>query len=138
MAQIEYLNPAGLVQSPAFTHVISVSGPAKTLYIGGQDAVDATGQVVGVGDIGAQTEQILANLQIALAAAGAGLEHVVKWTIYVVQGQPIEPGFAAFQRVWGNRHNPPTITVVYVAGLGRPEWLAEIDAVAVVPEGVTA
>lgn len=133
MSVVQHLNPDGLVENPAFTNVIVVNGPAKTIYIGGQDAVDASGAVVGEGDIGAQTEQIFKNLQTALAAAGAGLEHVVKWTIYVVEGQPLQPGFAVFQRVWGNRPNPPAITMAYVAGLARPEFLVEIDAVAVVP-----
>jgi enamine deaminase RidA (YjgF/YER057c/UK114 family) len=105
----------------------------RTIYIGGQDAVDATGQIVGVDDIGAQAGQVFANIQTALEAAGAGLEHVVKWTILIVQGQPLEPGYAAFQRVWGERPNPPAITAAYVSALARPEFLVEIDAIAVVP-----
>jgi enamine deaminase RidA (YjgF/YER057c/UK114 family) len=130
---VQHLKPEGLANNPAFTNVIVMTGPAKTIYIGGQDAVDASGQVVGKGDIRAQTEQVFENLQTALAAAGAGLEHVVKWNIYVVQGQPIEPGFEVFQRVWGRRPNPPTITMLFVAGLANPDFLVEIDAVAVVP-----
>lgn len=133
MSVVQHLNPDGLVKNPAFSNVVVVNGPAKTIYIGGQNAVDASGAIVGVGDIGAQSERALLNLQTALAAAGAGLEHVVKWTLYVVEGQPLQPGFAAFQRIWGNRPNPPVITMAYVAGLARPEFLIEIDAVAVVP-----
>jgi enamine deaminase RidA (YjgF/YER057c/UK114 family) len=113
--------------------VIAVSGPAKTIYVGGQDAVDAAGNIVGKGDIQEQAVQALENVQKALAAAGAGLEHVVKWNIYIVQGQPLGPGFAAFQRVWGQRPNPPTITGMFVAGLAHPDFLVEIDAVAVLP-----
>jgi enamine deaminase RidA (YjgF/YER057c/UK114 family) len=131
--QVEHLNPEGLPQNPAFTNVVVVSGPVRTIYIGGQDAVDATGQIVGAGDIGAQAAQVFANIQTALEAAGAGLEHVVKWTILIVQGQPLEPGYAAFQRVWGERPNPPAITAAYVSALARPEFLVEIDAIAVVP-----
>jgi enamine deaminase RidA (YjgF/YER057c/UK114 family) len=131
--QVEHLNPEGLPQNPAFTNVVIVSGPVRTIYIGGQDAVDATGQIVGVDDIGAQAGQVFANIQTALEAAGAGLEHVVKWTILIVQGQPLEPGYAAFQRVWGERPNPPAITAAYVSALARPEFLVEIDAIAVVP-----
>jgi enamine deaminase RidA (YjgF/YER057c/UK114 family) len=105
---VEHLNPEGLSQNPAFTNVVIVTGPVRTIYIGGQDAVDATGQIVGIGDIGAQTAQVLVNMQTALEAAGAGLEHVVKWNILIVEGQPLEPGFAEFQRVWGERANPPS------------------------------
>jgi enamine deaminase RidA (YjgF/YER057c/UK114 family) len=130
---VQHLQPAGLPNNPAFTNVIVVTGPVKTIYIGGQDAVDASGQIVGKGDIKAQTEQVFENLQTALAAAGADLEHVVKWNIYIVQGQPIQAGFEVFQRVWGRRQNPPTITGVFVAELANPDFLVEIDAVAVVP-----
>jgi len=131
--QVEHLNPEGLPQNPAFTNVVVVTGPVRTIYIGGQDAVDATGQIVGAGDIGAQAAQVFANIQTALEAAGAGLEHVIKWTILVVQGQPLEPGFAEFQRVWGERPNPPAITAAFVSALARPEFLVEIEAIAVVP-----
>ena len=131
---VQYLNPDGLPKNPAFTNVVTVTGPVKTVYIGGQDAVDASGTIVGKGDLKAQTEQILKNIQAALAAAGAQPEHVVKWTIYVVQGQSVQDGFAAFQSVWGNPPNPPVITVAFVAGLGHPDFLAEIDAIAIVPE----
>ncbi len=53
--------------------------------------------------------------------------------ILIVQGQPLEPGYAAFQQIWGERPNPPTITAAYVSALARPEFLVEIDAIAVVP-----
>ena len=132
--QVQYLNPDALSKNPAFTNVVVVSGPAKTIYIGGQDAVDASGNIIGKGDLKAQTEQILKNIQAALAAGGAQPEHVVKWNIYVVQGQSVQEGYAAFQSVWGNLPNPPVITVVFVASLGHPDFLAEIDAIAVVPE----
>ncbi len=132
--RIEHLDPADLPRNPAFTPVISVSGSVTTVYVGGQDAVDASGTVVGKGDIGAQAEQIFRNLRMALGAAEAGLEHVIKWTVYVVHGQPAQPAFEVFQHEWGNRPNPPTITLVYVAALAHPDFLMEIDAVAVVPE----
>jgi enamine deaminase RidA (YjgF/YER057c/UK114 family) len=130
---VEHLNPEGLSQNPAFTNVVVVTGPVRTIYIGGQDAVDATGQIVGVGDISAQTAQVFVNMQTALEAAGAGLEHVVKWNILIVEGQPLEPGFAEFQRVWGERANPPVITAAFVSALANPEFLVEMDAIAVVP-----
>src|SRR5512134_1445743 len=132
--EVKHINPEGLHKNPAFTNVVTVTGPAKTIYIGGQDAVDASGAIVGKGDLKAQTEQILKNIQAALAATGAQPEHVIKWNIYVVQGQSVQDGFAAFQSVWGNPPNPPVITVAFVAGLGHPDFLAEIDAIAVVPE----
>ena|SRR5215216_3993709 len=131
---VEHINPEGLSKNPAFTQVVTVTGPAKTIYIGGQDAVDASGTIVGKGDLKAQTEKVFQNLQTALEACGAGLEHVIKWNIYIVQGQPLGPGFEVSQRVWGNRPNPPTITAMFVAGLANPDFLIEMDAIAIVPE----
>jgi enamine deaminase RidA (YjgF/YER057c/UK114 family) len=132
--QVQYLNPETLNQNLAFTNVVVVSGHVKTVYVGGQDAVDASGTIIGRDDIAAQTEQILQNIQTALAASGARLEHVVKWNLYIVQGQPLRVGFEVFQRVWGNRPHPPAISFMYVAGLAHPDFLAEMDAIAVIPE----
>ena len=131
--RVEFLNPDGLPRNPAFSNVAVVSGNVRTIYIGGQDAVDAEGNIVGVGDIAAQTEQVLRNLRTALAAAGAAPEHVVKWNIFIVDGQDFCSGYAAFQQVWGDRPNPPVITAAVVKGLARPEFLLEMDAIAVVP-----
>ncbi len=57
--EVTHLNPGTLHKNPAFTQVITVTGPARTIYIGGQDAVDAQGHIVGKGDLAAQTHQVL-------------------------------------------------------------------------------
>lgn len=131
---VEFLNPEGLHSNPAFSQVVSVSGPARTVYVGGQNAVDAEGNIVGKGDLAAQVEQILRNLELALKGAGAAPRHVVKWTIYAVQGQDVRTGLSAFRRAWGEPKEPPIITVLFVSGLANPDFLAELEAVAVVPE----
>jgi enamine deaminase RidA (YjgF/YER057c/UK114 family) len=131
--RVEFLNPDGLPRNPAFSQVAVVSGSVRTIYVGGQDAVDAEGNIVGVGDIAAQTEQVLRNLRTALAAAGAGPEHVVRWNVFIVEGQDFATGYAAFQRVWGDQPDPPVITAAVVKGLARPDILVEMDAIAVVP-----
>jgi enamine deaminase RidA (YjgF/YER057c/UK114 family) len=132
--RVEFLNPDGLPQNPAFSNIAVVSGRVRTIYIGGQDAVDADGNIVGKGDIAAQTEQVLRNLATALAAAGAKPEHVVKWNILIVDGEDFAAGYAAFQLVWGDQPNPPVITTAVVKGLANPDFLLEMDAIAVVPE----
>jgi enamine deaminase RidA (YjgF/YER057c/UK114 family) len=132
--KVQYINPPSLHHNPAFTNVVTVTGPARTIYVGGQNAVDTSGEIVGKGDFKAQSEQTLRNVLAALEAGGAQLEHVVKWNVYILQGQPLQEGFAAFQQVWGSRPNPPTISSMFVAGLAHPDFLLEIDAVAVVPE----
>ena len=130
---MEFLNPDGMHRNPAFSNVAVVSGSVRTIYVGGQDSIDAEGNIVGVGDIAAQTEQALRNVRTALTAAGAGPEHVIKWTVFIVDGQDFRSGYAAFQRVWGDRPDPPVITAAVVAGLAHPDFLVEIDAIAVVP-----
>jgi len=132
---VRHLNPAGLFHNPAFTQVITVEGPHRVVWVGGQDAVNPEGLVVGKGDLGTQTAQVLANVETALRAAGAELADVVKWTVYVVAGQDMAPAMVIFRRVWGDRPNPPTISVVHVAALAHPDFLLEIEAVAVVAGG---
>jgi enamine deaminase RidA (YjgF/YER057c/UK114 family) len=78
-------------------------------------------------------EQVLRNLRTALSAAGARPEHVVKWNVLIVEGQDFASGYAAFQRVWGDRPNPPVITAAVVKGLAHPDFLVEMDAIAAVP-----
>jgi enamine deaminase RidA (YjgF/YER057c/UK114 family) len=131
---VEHLNPEGLHKNPAYSQAVVTTGDVKTVYVGGQNAVDASGEVIGKGDIEVQAEQIFKNLETALAGGGAKLEHVIKWNIYVLQGQPPQPAFEVFQRVWGNRPNPPLITLLFVSGLAQPDYLMEIEAVAVVPQ----
>jgi enamine deaminase RidA (YjgF/YER057c/UK114 family) len=120
------------VQSPAFTNAIAVSGAVKTIYVGGQNAMDASGAVVGA-DLATQSRRTFQNLRLALAAGGARLENIVKWTIYVVEGESVQTGFEVFQQEWDAGTPPPAITGVFVKGLAVPGLLVEIDAVAVMP-----
>jgi enamine deaminase RidA (YjgF/YER057c/UK114 family) len=117
-----------------YSQAVVTSGSVRTIYVGGQNGVDTAGAIVGKGDIGVQAAQVARNLQVALAAGGARAEHVVKWNVYILQGQAPEPAMGAFQKVLGPLPTPPIITVLYVAGLANPDFLLEVDAIAVVPE----
>ena len=118
--QVERLNPEGLHNNPAYSQAVVTSGSVKTVYVGGQNAVDASGEVVGAGDIKLQAEQIFENLQTALAAGGARLDDVVKWNIYVVQGQPPQPAFEVFPtRVGRTAQSAPDHPLVR-GGAGAP------------------
>jgi enamine deaminase RidA (YjgF/YER057c/UK114 family) len=133
-AAVEHINPDGLIRNPAFTQVVTVSGPAKTIYIGAQNAVDGNRNIVGRGDIGAQTEQILKNIDICLRAAGANKEHLISWNIYVAEGQDLEPAFHAGMKWWGDSPNPPLNNVMLVSGFVPDDFLISIEAIAVVPQ----
>jgi enamine deaminase RidA (YjgF/YER057c/UK114 family) len=125
-----HINPEGLHRSPAFSQAVVVERPAKTIYVGGQNGVDADGKVAGP-TVGEQSLQALRNIATILASEGATLANVVHWTIAVVEGNRIDEGVAAFQQVWDPADPPPAITVHIVAGLG-PGYLVEITAVAAV------
>jgi enamine deaminase RidA (YjgF/YER057c/UK114 family) len=132
--KINYINPENLSKPRGYSHAIAVSGSRKTIYIGGQNAIDDNDNIVGKGDIKIQTEQILENIEKILDKAGAKLENVVKFNIHILQGQNPQEGFGVFQQKWGSNPNLPTVTVLFVTGLGNPDWLLEIDAVAEVSE----
>ncbi|MEV1243203.1 RidA family protein [Nonomuraea sp. NPDC049750] len=125
-----HINPEGLHRSPAFSQAVVVEQPTKTIYIGGQNGVDADGKVVGP-TVGEQARQVFRNLAAILASEGASLANIVHWRIAVVDGHTFDEGVAAFQEVWNRADPPPAITVHVVAGLG-PGFLVEVDAVAVV------
>lgn len=127
---IRHINPEGLHRSPAFSQAVVVEQPTKTIYIGGQNGVDADGKLVGP-TVGEQALQAFRNLATILESEGASLADIVHWRIATVDGQSFDDGVAAFQQVWDRADPPPAITVHVVAGLG-PGFLVEIDAVAVV------
>ncbi|GAA4465000.1 RidA family protein [Phytohabitans houttuyneae] len=127
---VRHINPEGLHRSPAFSQAVVVEQPTKTIYIGGQNGVDADGKVVGP-TVGEQSRQAFRNLATILESEGASLANIVHWRIATVEGQSFDEGVAAFQEVWDRSDPPPAITVHVVAALG-PGVLVEIDAVAVV------
>ncbi len=127
---VRHINPEGLHRSPAFSQAVVVEQPAKTIYVGGQNGVDADGKLVGH-TVGEQTGQALRNLATVLESEGASLANIVTWSIAVVDGHAFDEGYAAFQQMWNPADPPPAITVHVVAGL-NPGFLVEIDAIAVV------
>jgi enamine deaminase RidA (YjgF/YER057c/UK114 family) len=128
--RMRHINPEGLHRSPAFSQAVVVEQPVKTIYIGGQNGVDAHGKVVGP-TLGEQARQAFRNLATILESEEASLANIVHWRIAVVEGHAFDEGVAAFQEVWNPDDPPPAITVHVVAGLG-PGFVVEIDAVAVV------
>ncbi len=130
---IEPVNPETMAAPRGYSHAIAVTGNHKTVYIGGQNAINQAGELVGKGNLQQQTLQVLSNIEKILQKAGGKLENTIKFNIYILQGQNPAAGFAAFQQKWKGQ-TPPVVTVVFVAGLGNPDWLLEIDATAIIPE----
>jgi len=129
-SKIEFINPDGLLKNPAFSQVAVTKGNGSTIYIGGQNAITKDLEIIGKGDITAQTGYILNNIETALSSCGATLNDLFKLTIYIVHGQDVQKGFAGAQKFLKKLHNPPVITGVIVAGLANPDYLVEIEAIA--------
>ncbi len=132
--RISVINPKELAPPRGYSHAVAVKGNHTTIYIGGKNSVARDGSIIGKGDLKAQTRKALENVQAVLDAADADRSSVVKFTVYLVQGQDPRVGALAFLEKWGDSPRLPAVTVVFVAGLGHPDWLVEIEAVAVVPE----
>ncbi len=128
----QHLNPTGLSTPRGYTHVVVASG-ARTVYISGQVPVNPRGEVVGKGDLKTQTATVFENLRIALAAAGATPKDVVKKNIYVVNLKPKDvPAVREIRNAFFGGIEPPASTLVGVTALAHPDYLIEIEAIAVV------
>jgi enamine deaminase RidA (YjgF/YER057c/UK114 family) len=128
---LEYLNPDDLPTPRTYSHVVVASG-GRMVFVAGQEPEDREGRLVGQGDLRAQARQVFANLGRALAAAGAGPEHVTKLTIFVAGYQEkhleeIEEGRAS---LFGDLR--PADSLIGVERLSRPGFLIEVEAIAVV------
>ena len=106
------------------------TGDATFLYIAGQVAVDLEGNLVGAGDIAAQTDQVYKNLGAILAASGATFADVVKYNTYLVNIAD-RPASGAVRAKYVAEPFPAS-TLVAVAALVHPEYLIEVEAVAVI------
>jgi enamine deaminase RidA (YjgF/YER057c/UK114 family) len=106
----------------------------STVYVRGQIGQNLdTSESVGIGDVEAQTEQAMANIDMLLREAGARMEHLVKLTVYIVDPRYRETVYRTIGRWTRGVH--PISTGLVVSALARPEWLVEIDAIAVISEG---
>ena len=128
---ITLTQPEGLVVSPAFSHVAVVPPGATTIYVGGQNGVDATGAVVS-SDAGEQSARAVENARIALEAVGAGLDDVISWTVLIHQDADLRAAYGAVASRLAREGAPPLVTAALVAGLGVPGALIEVSAVAAV------
>jgi enamine deaminase RidA (YjgF/YER057c/UK114 family) len=133
-AQTQFLKPEGIAPGTGYTHVV-VTSPGKLVFVAGQVARDKQGNLVGKGDLRAQTVQVFENLKAALTAAGATFNDVVKINWYIKDYKP--ESLAALREVrtmYVNKDNPPASTLIGVAALAQEDYLIEVEAVAALPD----
>lgn len=132
-SKFRVFSPPQLPKPVGYSHLAEITS-GKTIYIAGQVALDAAGNIVGKSDYRAQLQQVFANLNTALEAAGLGFRNVVKLNYYIVDTVD-RAQFFTYREVrdkYVDTANPPVATVVVVRGLFLPELLVEVEAVAVV------
>ena len=134
MSKTRFLNPSTMPATRGYSHVVEATGPGRTVYIAGQLGMTPDGKFAGrAGDFRAQAVQCFENLKAALAAVGAGFEHVVKITNYFVDMAHLQTFFEVRDR-YVNTKAPPASTAVQIVRLAREGALFEVEAVAVIPE----
>ncbi len=122
------ITPAGVAPNPALSPGVRVG---ELLFISGNVANDANGNLVGPGDCEAQSRQVMSNIRAIVEAAGASMSDVVKITCFLTDVND----YAAYGRVRSETfsNSPPASSTVIVAALVRPEFLVEVEAVVRVP-----
>lgn len=127
-------NPDTMAKPTAgYSQLAEVTG-GKVVYVAGQVAMDASGNLVGKDDFRAQVEQVFKNIDSAVKAAGGDFHSVIKLNYYCAESvdPTLIPAVREIRDRYVNTANPPTSTFVVVKRLVRPEWLIEVEAVAVV------
>ena len=122
----EIIIPANVHQSRGYSHAIKVG---NTIYVAGQVGIGEDSKVVD-GGFEAQAKQALENLKRVLEASGASFKDVVKLNTYVTTME-FMPVYRELRRSYFGDHYPAS-TLIQVAGLALPEFLIEIEAVAVI------
>lgn len=130
---VRFSNPDGVFVPLSFSQLVSLSDETL-LVLSGQVAFNATGDLVGEGDLRAQTVQVFENIKTILVSAKATFADVLKLTIYVV-GYQAEDRFviADVQKNYVDSNCLPTSTLLGVQSLARPGLLIEIDVLAIRP-----
>jgi len=129
----DIFNPPTMMKPAGYSHVAKITSGAL-VYIAGQVSADASGNLVGEGNLEAQAEQVFKNLKAAVEAAGGSMADLVKINTYLVaevDGSEV-PKLRAVRDRYVNVEKPPASTLVTVTRLARPGWLIEIEAVAAI------
>lgn len=129
-ANFQLLTPETMPRSVGYSQLAVVSG-GRIVFVAGQVALDNSGNVVGKDNFKAQIQQVFENLKSAVEMAGGNLNNVIKLNSYLLDLSHL-PEFREVRDRYVNVKNPPASTVIQVPKLFRPEFLVEVEAVAVI------
>lgn len=127
---VMYPTVPSLFRSPYYSAMAVVPAGASWVIIGGQNAVNTQGEIVG-DDLASQAAQVRKNLEAALAAADCNWSHVVRLTVHLKIGVDPREAFAAFGSALASRPSPPLVGVYHVPSLARPQFLLEVGLEAI-------
>lgn len=134
MPNHRFQNPPTMHATRGYSHVVETRSPSRTVYIAGQLGRTVDGGLAGApGDFRAQATQAFENLKLALAAADAGFEHVVKVTAYFTDIASDIGTYLEVRNRYVNTKAPPASTAIEISKLAHDGALFEIEAIAVVP-----
>lgn len=129
---VRFINPPGMEQTTRYTQLVEINS-GRMVLVSGQVAVDKDGNIVGKGDMRAQTKQVFENLKTALQSVGATFDDVVKLNSFIVDMPANLPAYRDVRTEYlAKNAHPPASTTVGVSALVRPELLLEMEAVVVV------
>lgn len=128
---VQVIQPDTVHDTTAFSYS-HATRMGDLIFVAGQVANDRDGNLVGRGDVRAQTEQVFANLKAVLEAAGSGLDKVGKVTVFTTKLEYRPVIHEVRSRMFEEVGHLPASTLAVVSSLADPEWLVEIEAVALV------
>ena len=125
------INPPELGAPPGYSQIVEVTA-SRMIFIAGQTALDADGNLVGRGDFAAQAQQVFENLATALRASGCTAANLVKLTVFLTEMDNLTRYREARNRFFDQvtPRAAPAVTLVEVSRLYGPDFLIEIEAIA--------
>lgn len=127
--EIERINPEGMTRPTSYSHLVKYD---NLMFIAGQVAMDGEGNLVGEGDMAAQFRQVMENLKKVLASEGADFSDIMKITIFTVDVDTLRNTVMDIRAEYFG-DNAPASTLVGIERLASPEFLVEIEAIAIKP-----
>lgn len=131
MSEVKFINPPELDKPPGYSHVVDVRG-SRLIFLSGQAAFDANGEIVGGTDLEAQADQAFKNISIALASVGCSAENLIKLTVFMRDMSKLAEYRRARDRFLTSVEPAaaPAITLIEVSRLFAEALLIEIEGIA--------